>query len=232
VTVSITYAFDGYCGWCYGFAPALHKFARDNADRVSIRVLSAGMRIGDRIKPFRALRFTTTSNEKVTETLGARFGPGYRALVEEGSFAMDSNGPAVGLIALTRQAPERQLEFSGTMQTAFFYDGHSLSDPDTYGMLADRLGLDRVAVLAALDDADVHAQALHEMQQVRDLEVPGYPTLLIHLDGKAAVFGGEEMSGDELTAELDRVLADRPDIADRPDTDEPGAAEPDAADPS
>jgi putative protein-disulfide isomerase len=208
VTVTITYAFDGYCGWCYGFAPALHKFAHDNADRVSIRVLSAGMRVGDRIKPFRALRFTTTSNEKITETLGARFGPAYRALVEEGSFAMDSNGPAVGLIALTRQAAERQLEFSGAMQNAFFYDGHSLSDPATYAMLADQLGLDKVSVLAALDDADVHAQSLHEMQQVRDLNVPGYPTLLIHLDGKTAVFGAEEMSGDELTAELDRVLPD------------------------
>lgn len=210
MTVPITYAFDGYCGWCYGFAPALHEFARDNAERIGIRVLSAGMRIGDRIKPFRALRFTTASNEKITETLGARFGPGYRALVEEGSFAMDSNGPAVGLIAMTRQAPERQLEFSGAMQSAFFYDGHSLSDPATYAMLADQLGLDKVAVLAALDDADVHAQALHEMQQVRDLDVPGYPTLLIHLDGKAAIFGGEEMSAAELTAELDRVLAGQP----------------------
>ena len=207
MTVPITYAFDGYCGWCYGFAPALHKFAQDNAERVSIRVLSAGMRIGDRIKPFRALRFTTTSNEKVTETLGARFGPAYRALVEEGSFAMDSNGPAVGLIALSRQAPERALEFSAAMQTAFFYDGHSLSEPATYAMLAEQLDLDRTAVLAALDDADVHAQALHEMQQVRDLEVPGYPTLMIHLGGRASVFGAEEMSGDELTAELDRVLA-------------------------
>ena len=209
MTVSITYAYDGYCGWCYGFAPALHKFARDNADRVSIRVLSAGMRIGDRIKPFRALRFTAISNEKITETLGARFGPAYRALVEEGSFAMDSNGPAVGLIALTRQAPERQLEFSAAIQTAFFYDGLSLSDPATYATLADQLGLDRVAVLATLDDADAHAQALHEMQQVRDFDVPGYPTLLIHLDGKASIFGAEEMSGDELTAELDRVLAGR-----------------------
>jgi putative protein-disulfide isomerase len=225
VTVTITYAFDGYCGWCYGFAPALHGFARDNAGRVSIRVLSAGMRIGDRIKPFRALRFTTVSNEKVTETLGARFGPAYRALVEEGSFAMDSNGPAVGLIALTRQAPERQLEFSGAMQTAFFYDGLSLSDPDTYARLAGQLGLDKVTVLAALDDADVHAQALHEMQQVRDLNVLGYPTLVLHLDGKNSVFGAEEMSAAELTAELDRVLAERP-------AEEPPAAEPAAEEPS
>jgi putative protein-disulfide isomerase len=210
VPVQITYAFDGYCGWCYGFAPALRKFATDNAERVHIRVLSAGMRIGDRIKPFRALRFTTTSNEKVTETLGARFGPAYRALVEEGSFAMDSNGPAVGLIALTRQAPERQLEFSSAMQTAFFYDGHDLSDPDTYARLAEQLGLDRNAVLAALDDADVHAQALHEMQQVRDLNVPGYPTLMIHLGDQPRVFGAEEMTGDELTAELDQLLSAHP----------------------
>jgi putative protein-disulfide isomerase len=207
--IPLTYAFDGYCGWCYGFAPALHTFAHDNAERISIRVLSAGMRVGDRIKPFSALRFTTTSNEKITEALGAEFGPGYRRLVEEGSFAMDSHGPAIGLIALSLQAPDRALEFTGAMQTAFFIDGHGLSDPATYAMLADRLGLDKQQVLAALDDPKVRDRALREMQEVRDLGVPGYPTLMIHLPGRAPqIFGAEEMSGAELTAELDKVLAE------------------------
>ncbi|NUO59869.1 MAG: DsbA family protein [Hamadaea sp.] len=207
--IPFTYAFDGYCGWCYGFAPALHKFARDNADRVSIRVLSAGMRVGDRIKPFSALRFTTTSNEKVTEALGAVFGPGYRALVDEGSFAMDSHGPAYGLIALSLQAPERALEFAGAMQSAFFLDGHSLSDPDTYYALAERFGLDPDQVVAAFGRPEVQERALREMREVRDLGVPGYPTLLIHLPGQAPqIFGAEEMSGDELTAELNKVLAE------------------------
>jgi len=207
--IPFTYAFDGYCGWCYGFAPALHKFARDNADRVTIRVLSAGMRVGDRIKPFSALRFTTTSNDKVTEALGAVFGRGYRALVEEGSFAMDSHGPAFGLIALGLQAPGRALEFTGAMQSAFFLDGHSLSDPDTYAMLAERFGLDPDAVVTAFASPEVRDRALREMQEVRDLAVPGYPTLLIHLPGQAPqIFGAEEMSGDELTAELDKVLAE------------------------
>jgi putative protein-disulfide isomerase len=208
VMIPFTYAFDGYCGWCYGFAPALHKFARDNAGRITIRILSAGMRVGDRVKPFSALRFTTTSNQKVTEALGAVFGPGYRALVDEGSFAMDSHGPAFGLIALSEQAPERALEFAGAMQTAFFIDGHSLSDPDTYAMLADRFGLDAQQVVAAFGSDEVRDRALREMQEVRDLGVPGYPTLLIHLPGQAPqIFGAEEMSGDELTAELDKILA-------------------------
>lgn len=207
--IPFTYAFDGYCGWCYGFAPALHRFAYDNAGRIRIRVLSAGMRVGDRIKPFNQLRFITTSNEKITEALGAQFGPGYMALVDEGSFAMDSHGPAIGLIALSLQAPERALEFTGAMQTAFFVDGHGLSDPDTYAMLAERLGLDVPAVLAAFGDPQVRDRSLREMQQVRELGVPGYPTLMIHLPGRVPqIFGAEEMSGPELTAELDKVLAE------------------------
>ncbi|WP_290863761.1 DsbA family protein [Hamadaea sp.] len=207
--IPFTYAFDGYCGWCYGFAPALHKFARDNADRITVRVLSAGMRVGDRVKPFNALRFTTTSNEKVTEALGAVFGPGYRALVEEGSFTMDSHGPAYGLIALSLQAPDRALEFAGAMQSAFFLDGYSLSDPDTYRALAEQFGLDPDQVVTAFDSPQVHERALREMREVRDLGVPGYPTLMIHLPGQAPqIFGAEEMSGDELTAELNKVLAE------------------------
>ncbi|MFC4133748.1 DsbA family protein [Hamadaea flava] len=207
--IPFTYAFDGYCGWCYGFAPALHKFAHDNADRVRVRVLSAGMRVGDRIKPFDALRFTTTSNEKVTEALGAVFGPGYRALVEEGSFAMDSHGPAYGLIALSLQDPDRALEFAGAMQSAFFLDGCSLSDPDTYRALAAQFGLDPEQAAAAFASPEVQERALREMREVRELGVPGYPTLLIHLPGQTPqIFGAEEMTGDELTAELNKTLAE------------------------
>ena len=47
----LTYAFDALCGWCYGFAPALHRFATDNADRIELRVLSGGLFTGPRALP-------------------------------------------------------------------------------------------------------------------------------------------------------------------------------------
>jgi hypothetical protein len=49
--VRLTYAFDAYCGWCYGFGPALHEFAAADAHRIELRVLSGGLFTGSRALP-------------------------------------------------------------------------------------------------------------------------------------------------------------------------------------
>ena len=47
-----TYAFDAYCGWCWGLSPALHEFAAINRDRIRLRVLSGGLFIGEGARPY------------------------------------------------------------------------------------------------------------------------------------------------------------------------------------
>ncbi|MET7335721.1 hypothetical protein [Nonomuraea sp. NPDC005650] len=52
--IRLTYAFDAYCGWCYGLGPALRQFADGNADRIELRVLSGGLFSGPRALPVAA----------------------------------------------------------------------------------------------------------------------------------------------------------------------------------
>ncbi|TVL89456.1 DsbA family protein [Streptomyces sp. SAJ15] len=204
----LTYAFDAYCGWCYGFGPALRRFAADNAARVDIRVLSGGLFLGDRAAPLAAHPYIPAANERIAQLTGAVFGDAYRELLADGSAVMDSAGPAVGLVALRRQAPERQVEFAGAVQQAFYRDGRDLSAPETYRTLAERLGLDPDAVTAALADPAVREEAAREMRETRRLGVQGYPTLLLHTPaGGVRRLGGPVASSDDLTAALEQHLA-------------------------
>ncbi|WP_431046505.1 DsbA family protein [Streptomyces sp. P1-3] len=205
--VRLTYAFDAYCGWCYGFGPALRAFAAGNADRVEVRVRSGGLFTGGRAGPLSAHPYIPAANERITQLTGAEFGAPFQALLADGRMVLDSAGPAVGLVALRRQVPSRQVEFAGALQRAFYRDGLDLSAPATYEVLADRLALDPRAVTGALDDPAVHAEARQDVREVRALGVEGFPTLLLHTPGGPRRLGGPVSSADELTAALDRHLA-------------------------
>ncbi|MHC5908307.1 DsbA family protein, partial [Streptomyces sp. S6] len=86
----LTYAFDAYCGWCYGFAPALHEFAAANADRIELEVLSGGLFTGPRALPASAFPHIPGANARIAELTGVAFGAGYRRMLAEGTVVMDS----------------------------------------------------------------------------------------------------------------------------------------------
>ena len=124
----LTYAFDAYCGWCYGFGPALHDFAAANADRIELRVLSGGLFTGSRALPVAAYPHVPGANERIAQLTGVTFGAGYRRVLAEGTVVMDSADAAAGLVALRGQPGADALEAGAAMQRAWYLDGRSLSD--------------------------------------------------------------------------------------------------------
>ncbi|MFF1612365.1 DsbA family protein, partial [Amycolatopsis sp. NPDC058278] len=178
MAVKLTYVFDAYCGWCHGFGPAVAGFAAANAGRIELDVVSGGLFIGARVAPIGTMTHVADANARIAELTGAEFGPGYRALVADGRFRMDSTAAATGFAALRAVAPDRALEAAEAMQRAFYVDGLSLSEPETYRHLAGRLGLDADDVLTAF--ASSGASAAQDFTRAARLGVTAYPTLLLH----------------------------------------------------
>ncbi|MFV2116958.1 DsbA family protein [Streptomyces sp. Act-28] len=205
--LQLTYAFDAYCGWCYGFGPAIRAFAADNADRVTVRVLSGGLFSGNRAQPIGAFPHIPGANKRISELTGVEFGAAYERVLAEGRLVMDSTDAATGLVALRRQRPEAALELAGAMQRAWYIDGRSLSDPEVYRDIAEAHGIDPDAVSGALTDPAVRAEAEGDMRELRQLGVDHYPTLLLHTGTGLQELGGPASSAGALTAALDQHLS-------------------------
>jgi putative protein-disulfide isomerase len=205
--VRLTYAFDAYCGWCYGFGPALHEFAAANADRIELRVLSGGLFTGARTLPVSAYPHIPGANERIAQLTGVTFGKGYRAALADGAVVMDSADAATGLVALRSQPGANALDAAAAMQRAWYVDGRSLSASAVYRHIATELGLDPDAVEAAYTSSAARAQAQADFREVRRLGVDGYPTLLLHTEQGTDRLGGPVASAKALTRALDQHLA-------------------------
>lgn len=204
---TLTYAFDAYCGWCYGFGPALREFAAENADRVELRVVSGGLFSGGRAKPIAAYPHIPGANDRIAALTGVRFGPGYQRMLAEGTTVMDSTDAARGLVALRRESPERVLDLASAVQRAWYVDGHSLSDVDVYRRIADEYGLDADAVAGRYADPATLAEAEADFRTLRRLGVDHYPSLLLHTATGTHRLGGPLSTAETLTRALDSRLA-------------------------
>lgn len=201
----LVYVFDAYCGWCFGFGPALHEFATAHVGQVKIEMVSGGLFVGQPLAPLRSMPYVARANERIAQLTGARFGDGYRRLVEDGSFVMDSGAAAVGFAALRAEAPAQVApDLAAAMQRAFYVDGLSLSDPETYVRISRSHHLDDAAVIARLDTPATVAAAKADFERSRSLGVSAFPTLLVPTSTGTARLGGPTSTARQLAAALDQ----------------------------
>ena len=139
-STKLTYVFDAYCGWCYGFAPALHELAQDEG--IDIEVISGGLFSGHHAGPIGALPHIPGANARIAALTGVRFGEAYETVLSDGTLHMDSDDAGTGLVALKEASGGKDLDMAAAMQQAFYIDGLSLSDTGTYRTIATREGLD------------------------------------------------------------------------------------------
>jgi putative protein-disulfide isomerase len=202
----VLYVADAYCGWCFGFGPRLKEFEAANRDRVDFRVVSGGLFVGERLQPIGRFPHIPEANARIAHLTGVRFGPAYEAVLEQGSFVMDSAAAAAGLAALRSQDEGQGVEFFHQIQQAFYGEGRSLSEPATYARIATARGLDSERVKHMLDAGEAAALARADFAMARTLGVTTYPTLLVaderHIHRLPATGTTLEVMNRELTQEL------------------------------
>ncbi|WP_327320484.1 DsbA family protein [Streptomyces sp. NBC_01235] len=203
---SLTYAFDAYCAWCYGFGPTLRAFAEDNAHRVRIGVVSAGLYTGARALPVAAYPHLSAERGDIARLTGVAFGTGYDRAVSRGTTVLDSAAAAAGLAALRDQPGLSELDAAEAMQRAWFVDGRSLSDTEVYRGIAGELGLDADAVTAAFSAPAGRVKARADFRALRRLRVLSYPTLLLDTAHGGDQMGGAGSTVAALTSALDQRL--------------------------
>ncbi|SFR28057.1 putative protein-disulfide isomerase [Lentzea waywayandensis] len=173
--MQLVYVFDAYCGWSHGFSSTMRTITARHPG-LPVEVVSGGLFTGSRRVPIRKFGYVQGANAQISELTGAHFGDAYQDLVAEGSFVMDSEAAARGLAALRQASPPRAAELAAAMQNAFYVDGLSLSDPETYRAIAAEARLDADAVVAAFHSGQAAAEK--DFERSARLGVSGFPTLL------------------------------------------------------
>jgi putative protein-disulfide isomerase len=204
--MKLVYVFDAYCGWSHGFSATLLEIAARHPE-LPVEVVSGGLFTGPRRAPISTFGYVQGANAQISELTGAEFGDGYERLIADGTFVMDSAAAARGVAALRAAAPDRVVELATALQHAFYVDGRSLSDADTYRDLAAAAGLSADAVVAAFEAPAARESAETDFRRAAQLGVVAFPTLLA-VDGEAVtVLARGRATVDEIDRRLTAVRA-------------------------
>ena len=183
---TLYYCYDAYCGWCYGFSPVLKKIAETFKDSLDIEVLSGGMIIGEQVMPVDKIApYIKSAYKRVEELSGVKFGEDYLWHInnpEQSDWQMNSEKPAIALCIFKEYYPQRQVDFASDLQFALNYEGRDLDDNEAYRHLLEKYSIQPEVFYEKLQSDEYKEQAYYEFALCKQLEVSGFPALLLQLN--------------------------------------------------
>jgi putative protein-disulfide isomerase len=176
------YCYDAYCGWCYGFSPVMKQLAQAHPT-LQIEVLSGGMILPEEPVHIDTMAgFIQKAYKTVEEYSGIRFGEDYLWHInnpDKSDWFPHSEKPAIALCVFKEYFPEQQVLFAADLQYALHFEGRDLTDDEAYRHLLEKYGIDATEFYQRLHDAAYKERAHYEFALVKQLQVTGYPCVLL-----------------------------------------------------
>ena len=204
------YCYDAYCGWCYGFSPVIKKIAAEYPF-IQIEVLSGGMILSEKPVPIAATAaYIQKAYTTVEEYTGIKFGADYLWHIHNPDMSdwfPHSEKPAIALCIFKEFYPERQVEFAADMQYALHYEGRDLTDDEAYRHLLEKYSINPETFYTKLKSEEYKEQAYYEFQLCKQLQVTGYPCVLLqNSETKFTLLAKGYTDHETLKARLDKAL--------------------------
>ncbi|WP_205507973.1 DsbA family protein [Longitalea arenae] len=182
----IIYCYDAYCNWCYGFSPVMEQIAKDFTDKADFEVLSGGMILPETPKPISVMAEYFLNNCKTVSSLtGAAFGDDFLWHIKNPGLSdwfPNSEKPAIALCIFKEFHPGRQVAFAADLQYALQYEGRDLCDNEAYRHLLQKYAIPADEFYSLLKDPAYKEKAYHEFSVCRQLQVTGYPAVLLQVN--------------------------------------------------
>lgn len=182
----LIYCYDAYCGWCYGFSDIIKKIDEDYSKYLQIEVLSGGM-----ILPNKPVHISAIADYKKSEYLTveastrAKFGEDYLWHINQPNLSdwfPNSEKPSIALCIFKEYHPEKQVEIATALQRSLFLEGRDLTDDESYRHLLDLYKIEHHEFYEKLHDKNYREKANYEFQLCKQLNVSGYPTVLLQTE--------------------------------------------------
>ena len=181
----LIYCYDAYCGWCYGFSPVMKQVDEAYKDRLQIEVLSGGM-----ILPEQPVHISATADyikgayKTVEDYTGIKFGEDYLWHInnpDQSDWFPSSEKPAIALSIFKELFPHQQVSFASDLQYSLHFEGRDLTDHEAYRHLLEKYNIPVDDFYSKLASEEYRDKAYYEFQLCKQLQVTGYPQVLMQL---------------------------------------------------
>jgi len=194
--MKIVYVYDALCGWCYGFSPVMTQFQEKYKDSLSFEVISGGMITGGRIGPIgEVASYISWAYKDVEKATGIEFGSEFlNKTLKKGDAIFTSIPPAVALSVFKDLDPKNSFRFASELQKMIYYDGIEPENIEAYGKIAAKFGLDTDSFVLKMKDPLYKKLAEDDFKKSNALNVSGFPTLFLEINGKYYKLGSGYMT--------------------------------------
>ena len=181
----LIYVFDPLCGWCYGFHPVVTNIWNDLAERYPIEVLCGGNYTGKKKMPVKGKSLKMQrAYEGVNRVSGAVFSRYFfDNILYNHQYVMDSEPSCIAFCVMKSFLPDKALEIAYSLQESFFKYGKRMDRKATFTSLAQSFGIPKPVFTGRLLDPESREMTWREFQRVKEIEVHGYPSLFLQVDG-------------------------------------------------
>lgn len=211
---TVYYCYDAYCGWCYGFSSVITKIAGEYKGKLTFDVLSGGMILPETPQHFGVMaNYIQGAYKRVEELTGIRFGEDFLWHVfhpEETDWYPHSEMPAIALCIFKEYHPDKAVQIASDLQYALNYEGRDLTDKEAYRHLLPEYNVPEEEFYTKLKSEEYKEKAHYEFALVKQLQVTGYPTVLLQVsDSKFYLLAQGFTDYETLKVRLEKILQER-----------------------
>jgi putative protein-disulfide isomerase len=179
----LIYVHDPMCSWCYGFRPTWKSLKGKLPTGLPVVSLLGGLAAdSDQPMPEDMVDYLKRTWDRIESTCGVTFNHSYWDQTPPPPRTTFISCRAV--IAAERLAGRGEA-FGERIQDAYYTEACNVWDFDVLCDLAEAFGFNRDSFAKALASDDVRAVHEEQRQLAERLQVAGYPTVLLILNGEA-----------------------------------------------
>jgi putative protein-disulfide isomerase len=182
----IIYCYDAYCGWCFGFSKVIRRLYEEYKEVFDFEVLSGGMIPKESAQPIgRMASYIKEGYKRVEEMSGVKFGEDYLWHInnpDRSDWFPHSETPAIALAIFRDYHPHDTILFATDLQDALHVEGRDLTDGEAYRHLLEKYDIPADAFYERLKSDEYLDRAKHDFAMVKQLQVTGFPAVLLQAD--------------------------------------------------
>jgi putative protein-disulfide isomerase len=171
------YFADPMCSWCWGFSPVINAIREHYRGHMKVALILGGLRPGTTVPMTPKEREEILHHwHAVHEKTGQPFR--FEGALGEG-FVYDTEPASRAVVAMADLDPDAVFPLFMAIQAAFYAEGRDVTRSEVLADLAEGLGADRTAFLAAFGSDAARAKTLAHFQMARRAGVAGFPTVVL-----------------------------------------------------